>query len=288
MLRPRTYHPAMVRSRTWQAVLGDVGRGAGRAGARWSVGWWQVLHTGALIGVLALSPSSYERANRLALARHLYLGTVPVLPWFAALAALISLVLIRIVVVTALSYGLSQYALQLVVRVLVLELIPLGAALFVAMRCTLPSATELAQLRARGEFEAMQRAGIDPIRRELLPRVVAGSFAVVMLALVSCLLAMVLAYLSVYGFRTSAFAGFTRTLGQIFNPGVALIFALKTLFFSLAVALIPVAAALRAPPGGRHGGLGSGAGSSAELSSLVRLFSVILLIEVASLLGNYH
>ena len=288
MLRPRTYHPAMVRSRTWQAVLGDVGRGAGRAGARWSVGWWQVLHTGALIGVLALSPSSYERANRLALARHLYLGTVPVLPWFAALAALISLVLIRIVVVTALSYGLSQYALQLVVRVLVLELIPLGAALFVAMRCTLPSATELAQLRERGEFEAMQRAGIDPIRRELLPRVVAGSFAVVMLALVSCLLAMVLAYLSVYGFRTSAFASFTRTLGQIFNPGVALIFALKTLFFSLAVALIPVAAALRAPPGGRHGGLGSGAGSSAELSSLVRLFSVILLIELASLLGNYH
>ena len=278
----------MMPTRTWQAVLGDVGRGAGRAGARWSVGWWQVLHTGALIGVLALSPSSYERANRLALARHLYLGTVPVLPWFAALAALISLVLIRIVVVTALSYGLSQYALQLVVRVLVLELIPLGAALFVAMRCTLPSATELAHLRERGEFEAMRRAGIDPIRRELLPRVVAGSFAVVMLAAVSCCIAMGLAYLSVYGFRTSAFASFTRTLGQIFNPGVALIFALKTLFFSLAVALIPVAAALRAPPGGRHRGLGSGAGSSAELSSLVRLFSVILLIELASLLGNYH
>ncbi len=288
----------MIPTRTWQAVLGDASRGAGRAGARWSVSWWQVLQTGALLGVLALSPSSYERDNRAALARHLYLGTVPVLPWFAALAALISLVLIRIVVVTALSYGLSQYALQLVVRVLVLELIPLGTALFVAMRCTLPSATELAQLRARGEFEAMQRAGIDPIRRELLPRVVAGSFAVVMLAAVSCFIAMGLAYLSVYGFRTSAFAGFTRTLGQIFNPGVALIFALKTLFFSLAVALIPVAAALRGDGAGATAGksagavtgagAGAGTAASAELSSLVRLFSVILLIEVASLLGNYH
>ena len=270
----------MVPTRTWQAVLGDVGRGAGRAGARWSVSWWQVVHTGALIAVLALSPSSYQRENRAALARHVYLGTVPVLPWFSALAALISLVLIRIVVVTALSYGLSQYALEMVVRVLVLELIPLGAALFVAMRCTLPSATELAQMRSRGEFDAMQRAGIDPIRRELLPRVVAGSFAVVMLAAVSCLLAMVLTYLSVYGFRTSAFAGFTRTLGQIFNPSVALIFVLKTLFFSLAVALIPIAASLREP--------GESAGTSAELSSLVRLFSVVLLIEAASLMGNYH
>ena len=267
----------MVQTRSWQAVLGDVGR----AGARWSTSWWHVVHVGALILVLALSPTSYRRDNRLALARHVYLGTAPVLPWFAALAALISLVLIRIVVVTALSYGLSQYALEMVVRVLVLELIPLTAALFVALRCTLPSANELAQMQARGEFEAMQRAGIDPVRRELLPRVVAGSFAVLMLAAVSCVLAMVLAYLSVYGFRLSAFAGFTRTLGQIFDPGVAMIFVLKTLFFSLAVALIPVAAALRGPAGTQ-------ARTSTELHSLLRLFSVILLIEAASLMGNYH
>ena len=260
--------------RSWQSVLEDVGRGAGRAGVRWGVGWWQVVHVGALIMVLAFSPSSYQRENRLALARHLYLGTAPVLPWFAALSALISIVLIRIVIVTAHSYGLSQYALEMVVRVLVLELIPLTAALFVALRCTLPSATELAQMRARGEFEALQRAGVDPIRRELLPRVVAGSFAVLLLAGISCVLAMVLAYVSVYGFTLAAFAGFTRTLGQIFNPGVAMIFVLKTFFFSLVVALIPVAASMR--------------GLAGELQSLVRLFSVILVIEAVSLMGNYH
>ena len=267
----------MVPKRSWQAVLGE----AGRAGARWSTSWWQVIHVGAVIFVLALSPSSYRRENRLALARHIHLGTAPNLPWFTALAALTSLVLIRIVVVTAISYGLSQYAIEMVVRVLVLELIPLTAALFVALRCTLPSAAELSQMRARGEFEALQRAGIDPIRHELMPRVVAGSFAVLMLAAVSCVLAMVLAYLSVYGFRISAFAGFTRTLGQIFTPSVLMIFALKTLLFSLAVALIPVAATL-------HGGPAAAARTSAELKSLVRLFSVILLIEVVSLMGNYR
>ena len=50
---------------------------------------------------------------------------------FTVFSSLLGLVLIRIVVVTALSYGLSQYAVEMVVRVLVLELIPLGAALFV-------------------------------------------------------------------------------------------------------------------------------------------------------------
>jgi phospholipid/cholesterol/gamma-HCH transport system permease protein len=260
--------------RSWPTVLETLGRGAGRAGARWSASWWQVLQVGAAVFVLSVSPSSYERGHRLAMARHIVAGTLPLLPGFALLSALVSLVLTRIVIVTAVSYGLSHYALEMVVRVLVLELIPLGAALYVALRGTLPSAGALAALRAGGRFEALHGAGIDPIRRELLPRVVAGAFAVLMLAAISCLIAMLIAYPSVYGFRVSAFGGFTRTLGRIFDPGVAMVFALKTLFFALAVALIPVATALRA-----------GAG---ELQSLLRLVSVVVLIEIGALMVNYR
>ena len=273
----------MATLRSLQDSLGDLGRSGVRSSLGWSVTWWHVLQVGALILVLALSPSTYDRANRHALARHVYLGTAPMLPWFGLLSAVVSVVLIRIVVVTAQSYGLSQYALEMVVRVLVLELIPLTAALFVALRSTVPSGAELIRMHRRGEFEALLRAGIDPLRHELLPRVVAGIFAVLMLAAMSCLIAMVLTYFAVYGFTFAAFAGFTRTLGQIFHPGVALIFALKTLFFSLAVALIPIAAFLR----GRQPSA-SGARVSPELESLVRLFTAILLIEAASLMGNYH
>jgi phospholipid/cholesterol/gamma-HCH transport system permease protein len=273
----RAYHLPMSTLRSLQDSLGRVGR----RGARWSVSWWHVVRVGALILVLALSPSTYDRANRAAVARHVVLGTAPILPWFALLSALVSVVLIRIVIVTSVSYGLSQYALEMMVRVLVLELIPLTAALFVALRNTVPSGAELIRMHARGEFEALQAAGIDPLRHELLPRVVAGVFAVLMLAVVNCLIAMALAYLAVYGFTFSAFAGFTRTLGHIFNPAVSLIFALKTLFFSLAVALIPVAAFLRGP---RR----AGARTSPELESLVRLFAAILLIEVVSLMSNYY
>jgi phospholipid/cholesterol/gamma-HCH transport system permease protein len=270
--------------RSLQDSLGAFGRsGAARSligsSLGWSVSWWHVVKVGALIFVLALSPSTYDRSNRAALARQLYLGTAPILPWFALLAALVSVVLIRIVVVTAVSYGLSQYALEMVIRVLVLELIPLTAALFVAVQVTLPSGAELVRLHVSGALAAAARAGGDPLRHELMPRVVAGTFAVLMLAAVSCLIATLLAYAAVYGFTLGGLEGFTRSMGQIFDPGVTMILALKTLFFSLAVALIPVAAFLRSA---------REIGQSPELDSLVRLFAAILVIEVVSLMGNYY
>jgi phospholipid/cholesterol/gamma-HCH transport system permease protein len=67
----------------------------------------------------------------------------------------------------------------------------------------------------------------------------------------------------------------------VFNPPVAMIFALKTLFFSLAVSLIPIASVLYDVPRPR-------ARTSAELQALVRTFLVIVLIEAASLVGNYY
>ena len=290
----RAYHPRMPKPtstlRLLQDGLGEIGRGGARSLIGASIGWWHVVKVGALILVLALSPSTYDRRSRRALAHHLYLGSAPILPWFALLAALISVVLIRIVVVTALSYGLSQYALEMLIRVLVLELIPLTAALFVALQVTLPSGAALIRMRARGELAALAQAGGDPLRHELMPRVVAGVFAVLMLAAVACLIATLLTYAAVYGFTLGAFAGFTRTLGQIFNPGVTLILALKTLFFSLAVALIPVAAFLRGQLQQGHEAAASkpDAGGSRELESLVRLFAAILLIEIVSLMGNYY
>jgi phospholipid/cholesterol/gamma-HCH transport system permease protein len=273
----------MASLRTLQDSLGEIGRGGLRSSVGWSMGWWQLLHAGALVLVLAFSPSTYTRSGRAALARHVYLGTAPMLPWFGLLTALVSVVIIRIVVVTAVSYGLSQYALEMVVRVLVIELIPLTAALFVALRATVPAGAQLTAMHASGVLHALERAGLDPLRTELLPRVVAGMFAVLLLAVVSCLIAMVLAYVAVYGFTLAAFAGFTRTLGQIFEPGVAMILALKTLFFSLVVALIPVAAFLRGP----QSAVAPGARSSSELDSLLRLFASILVIEIVSLMGNY-
>ena len=247
---------------------------------RWAVARWRILYLGAVVLVLVLSPSSYGKGTRRALARHLYLDTAPVLLGFTVLAALLSLVLTRIVVVTALSYGLSRYALEMVIRVLVLELIPLTAALFVAMRCTIPNGSQITRLRQTGRFDALRAQGSDPVRIELLPRVIAGVFACITLAALSCVVALVLTYLGVYGFNLAGLAGYTRMFGQVFSPSVTMVFALKTVFFALAVALIPMAAGLH--------DTGERVQPDSELGGLARMFAVLLLIEVASLMGNYY
>lgn len=270
----------MIGAMTPMASLQDAVGAAGRAGMRWSTSWWQVVRVGALVLVLALSPSTYQRENRRALAHHIVVGISPLIAWFAVLSALVSVVLIRIVIVTAASYGLAQYALEMVVRVLVLELIPLTAALFVALRCTVPSGAELSRMHARGDLARLQALGLDPVRHELMPRVVAGILAVALLAAMSCLISMLLAYVSLYGLTLGAFPGFTRVVGQIFEPGVMMVLALKTLLFSLAVSLIPVGALLRGPRADTTR-------TGAALDSLVRMFLAILLIEVGSLVGNY-
>jgi phospholipid/cholesterol/gamma-HCH transport system permease protein len=262
---------------TLQGSLAELTRAAGR----WAAGWWRIVHLGALLLVLALSPSSYDEENRRVLARQIHLGTTPTLLWFTVLTTLISLVVIRIVLVTALSYGLSQYALEMVVRVLVLELIPLTAALFAALRCTIPLGAEVTTLRSQGGWNASLRDGVDPLRREVLPRVAAGVFCALMLAAVSCVVTLVVAYLSVYGLTLSGFAAYTNTVGHVFNPAVSLILGLKILFLGVTVALMPIASTLDEAPGKR-------VRTSSELRGLVRMFLIILLIEAASLVGNYY
>ena len=263
---------------TTQKTLSQWGQ---RVRATWT-NWWQVLLLGAQIVVLAFMPSSYQRgAQRAAVLRNLYQATAPLLTWFLVLSALISLVLIRIVVATAYSYGLSQYALEVLVRTLVLELIPLYAALFVTLRFALPGAEQLRQ-----QLHLRQGAGVPPpgvagLAGALLPRAVAGVFAVVTLAALSSLVALVLTYLTVYGFSPWGFPGYTRAVGGVFTPAVTLIFGLKTLFFGLAVAVVPLAAAAQPDRLGRYT-------RRSDMSEFARLFSVVLLIEVVSLVGNYY
>jgi phospholipid/cholesterol/gamma-HCH transport system permease protein len=256
-----------------QAALAD----GVRAFANWLHNWWRIVELGAQLLTLALSPNSYSAGYRHALLRHIVLGTAPSLVGFTVLTTLLSLVVIRIVLVTSVSYGLTQYALEMVVRVLVLELIPLTAALFAALRCTIPRAAEVAALRSRGAWAA----GSDPMRMEVLPRVSAGIVCALLLAAISCGVTLLLAYVAVYGFTTAGFEAYTRTVGHVFSPGVALVFGLKIVAMAMTVALLPVASVLITP-------VRPGAITSAELKGLVRMFFVILLIEGVSLVGNYY
>ncbi len=255
----------------------------GRALLRGAASWWFLIYFGAMTLVMALSPSTYSRANRAATSRYIYTSTWQVLPWFTALSALLSLVLIRIVVVTALSYGLSQFALEMVVRVLVLELIPLSAALFVALRTGLAFNAGANDLSVDHTVSAQARQtepiSLTRLRQDLVPRVLASAFSVLALAVVSSVIALVLTYFTVHGLSLWGLPGYTRTVGHVFDLVVTLGFLFKTIFFSLAVAIVPMAASLEASA--------QALTSDTVQPGAVRLFLVLLLIEAASLVVKY-
>jgi phospholipid/cholesterol/gamma-HCH transport system permease protein len=247
---------------------------------RYVASWWYMVFLGAMALVMAFSPSTYNRRNRVITSRYLYSSTWAVLPWFTLLAALVSLVIIRIVVVTAQSYGLSRYALEMVVRVLVLELIPLTAAMFVSIRAGLAFTGGDALAVAAAAEPDTTRAAQNRLRADLVPQVIANAFAVLSLAMVSSVIVLVLAYLSVYGFSPWGVGDYTRTVGRIFDPAVTIGFVLKTVFFGLAVAVIPTAAILDIHRTGRRV-------VSTVQPGAVRLLFVLLLIEASSLAVKY-
>ncbi|NML42996.1 ABC transporter permease [Ramlibacter sp. G-1-2-2] len=250
------------------------------APVRWAAAWGRISFFGSVMVVRAFSPASYGPQTRQNLARHMYLDTAPILGWFTVLISLFTLILTHIVIVTAASYGLSQYALEMVVRVLIIELIPLTAALFVALRCTIPSGAALVEMRRIGHFHLLRHKRLDPIAVEVLPRMLAGVFACITLAALSCVVAGALAYLAVYGFTFAGEAAYTHMVGRVFEPMFTLIFAMKTVFFALAVSMIPMASGLNNIED-------DGSRESAALQGLVRMFGVLLVLEAMSLVANY-
>jgi len=254
----------------------------------WISEWFALIHLCAAMLVLVLSPSANLIPHRKILAWHLYRNTAPVLVGFSLLCAVVTVVITRIVLVTAQSYGLSTYALEVVVRVLVLELIPLAAAIFVALRCTIPASAELYRLRTSVPTDRSAASNnflaINRLQAEVLPRAFAGMFAGITLCALSCVVTLVSAYLVGYGFSVSGLTHFTRIFGQVFSPAVSLIFCCKATFFSIAVALVPMASSLL----DGHSSANTDLRASGEVRALVRMFVLVLLIEIASLLGNYY
>jgi phospholipid/cholesterol/gamma-HCH transport system permease protein len=124
-----------------------------------------------------------------------------------------------------------------------------------------------------------------------MPRVLAGVVSVLTLTAVSAVVALLIAYLVVYGLSPWGFDAYTRMVGRVFSPAVALGFAVKSLLFSLAVGVIPVATALINEPLAHAGhkvssNIGLSLANLGE-SGLVRLFLVIFMVEAATLMIKY-
>jgi len=228
----------------------------------------------------AASPAAYNSATRTVVVKQIYFTAVQILPGFTVFAALLSYVLIQIVVTTAASYGLSEYALEVSMRLLVLELLPLLTALFIALRSSSAINTEVALMRINGELLALESACVDTMRLEFMPRVIGGVISVLALTAVTSVVALVLAYLAVYGWQTWSLPDFSRVMGNVFDNAVLFGILLKSLAFGLAVTVIPVAEGMATPRMLFMAPI-------SVLRGMVRLFFAIMLIEVASLAFTY-
>jgi phospholipid/cholesterol/gamma-HCH transport system permease protein len=168
-----------------------------------------------------------------------------------------------------------------VVRVLVLELIPLCAALFVALRASMAfDASALGLARRALPVSGASDDALRRMRRDLVPQLIANAVAVLTLALVTSIVVLLLAYLNVYGVSPWGLGDYTRTVGRVFAPTVTAGFVLKTVLFGLAVALIPTAAILELQRYPRR------LVSTVQPGAL-RLLFVLIVIEAASLALKY-
>jgi phospholipid/cholesterol/gamma-HCH transport system permease protein len=248
---------------------------------------------------LMLSPRSYTGPAGVPVMQQLVRASAAMVPSFMLLSALMSLVLVRIVLAAANELGLSQFALNVLIRSLVLELLPLVAAGFVALRYSLPAAHVVAKGMAH-DLAGVQGGvntntpttanSIGPLHRaspalqqavhHALKHAVAfasaGAFAVLLLAAASGVVASVIAYVSVYGLSLWGLAAFNALMAQIFTPTVMLVLAGKTLLSALAVATVPFSAALANPL------------KRSDLAIFARVVGILLLVELLSLVGNYY
>ena len=241
---------------------------------------WRGLRFGGEALAGALSPSTYTAQVRTAAARQVCTSAWQVIPGVVAVCALLSYVVIRIVSETARDFGLSAFALDIFVRVLVLELIPLFIALFVAIRSGAVLGTEVALMRVDADAGKTRGVGADALRAELLPRGIGNTVAVLALTAVGCAIALMVAYVGLYGFSPWGHSVFSRAIGQVFDPVLLAGFALKVSLFAIAVGVIPVAASMGTPRDARSV-------SEAAPRGLVRIFVGLALVEAVSLAARY-
>ena len=105
----------------------------------------------ALLFTAALTPATFRPGVRKAVAQAVCFAAGQALPAYVLFSVLCATVTTHLVAISAASDGLSHLALEGLVRVFVIELLPLAAALFVAMRSGFAALDHLASLRADGK-----------------------------------------------------------------------------------------------------------------------------------------
>jgi phospholipid/cholesterol/gamma-HCH transport system permease protein len=246
----------------------------------WFLAWGRAARFAFAVVAAVLSPKLYTPRARTATTRQIYFTAWQVLPGFTLFVAALGIVFVVITLRVARQFGLEQYVLELTFRALVLELMPLLTAFFVALRSGAAISSEIALMRVEGDFHDLDSAGIEPFERDFVPRVAASAVSVFALTTLACLFVLALSYALMYGLSPWGFEPYTRTVARVFTPLALGALVAKCMAFGAAVAVIPISAGLEATRDLRSAPI-------AVMGGMVRLFFALGLIEIAALALKY-
>jgi phospholipid/cholesterol/gamma-HCH transport system permease protein len=246
----------------------------------WFLAWGRAARFAFAVVAAVLSPKLYTPHARAATVRQVYFTAWQVLPGFTLFATLLGIVVVEITLSAARQFALEDYALELIFRALVLELMPLLTALFVALRSGSAISAEIAMMRIAGEFDDLASAGIEPFEKEFVPRVAASAASVFALTTLACAFVVALSYVLMYGPSPWGFEPFTRTIARVFTPLALGGLGVKCMAFGAVVAVIPISAGLDATRDARSV-------PTAVMGGMVRLFFALGLIEIFALALKY-
>ncbi len=151
----------------------------------------EVIAIGASAVWQGCRPRTWPRTTRNVLARQLLFTGVEALRFIAFAAVLTGVTLVLQVHMWLTRVGQTELVGPVLSTLLIRELGPLLVNVVVIGRSGTAMTTELANMRVHGEFDVLQRQGIDPFLYLVIPRVLATSLAVAGLAAVFVALSLV-------------------------------------------------------------------------------------------------
>src|SRR5713101_2451865 len=170
---------------------------------------------------------------------HLARAGLRLLPMIIFLATALGLVVIGQTVSLLSRVGANNFLGIVMVTVVVRELGPLLAALFVLSRSGAANVIELGTARALGEVEALEVLGIDPIHYLVVPRVIGMALGIFALTVYLILVALSIGYLWSFLQDVPLSPGdYFRQLAAALRGMDFILLALKTWCFGVVIATV--------------------------------------------------
>ncbi len=172
--------------------------------------------------------------DRWGIIEQIYFTAVQALPVIIPISLIIGSMMILIFTKLAGQYDMGKMVIILIVR----ELGPIVTALVVILRSATAVTIEISYMNVFNEIEAIEMAGIDPVRLLGLPRLVGITSAILCLFIVFDLVAVIGGYLVIWIITYAPMGNLLEQIGKAITLSDILVGIIKALFFGFTITVV--------------------------------------------------